>query len=93
MPDNKLNLQNKLAGNQLFFKKYEKLIAQNYRLRHIWAARIFLYAALQFDIEETLKRLLWTFSGLFLDPPHFIKTFGRLLVLLYKRKTIRYTRN
>ena len=75
------NYHKRLVGNLLFRTKYQELIKQNYRLRHIWAARIFLYATLQKDMKQILNSLPWTLAGLFLDPPHLYKIIRRLVVL------------
>jgi glycosyltransferase involved in cell wall biosynthesis len=81
-----INMEKKLAGSLLFWKKHSNLIDQNCRLRHRAASRVFIYAVVQGNIPEIRKTLFLTLSGLFLDFSNLIRVFRTTVLLIYKTR-------
>lgn len=80
-----LNLERKLNGSLLFWEKYRDLINNDPRLRHRAASRVFEFAFQQGNVENVLKSLPWTLSGLFYDFSNFSRTLRIIAGYSYKR--------
>lgn len=78
------NLQRKLDGNLLFWRKYREEIEASPRLMHRTASRIFIFAVLTGDGRRLLQSLPWTLAGLFVDPRN-LREVGAKLIREYRQ--------
>lgn len=75
---------NHIVSYLTFWKKYERLINDNYRLHHRVASRIFIAAVVQRNTSLIFRLLPWTVAGVLLDFNNFVYTCRKILSFLYR---------
>lgn len=71
----------KMQSSILFLRKNRLYINRDSKLRHKAAARIFMFAAQDGNLKETVKALPWTFAGLLVDSSATARIFRKVFLI------------